>query len=67
VAHFWQRFLATGVLDRSTPVPETVEPFGDSMELADKLIAAAQPELVEPDGIAQLTLLRDIPDPYIHS
>jgi hypothetical protein len=38
VAHFWQRFLGTGVLDRSTPLPETVEPFGDSMELADKLI-----------------------------
>lgn len=25
---------------------------------------SAQPELVEPDGIAQLTLASDIPDPY---
>jgi hypothetical protein len=33
----------------------------------DQQLAAAQPEFVEPDGIAQLTLLRDIPDPYIHS
>jgi uncharacterized protein YhfF len=38
VAGFWTRFLATGVVDRSTPVPETVEPFGDSVELADELI-----------------------------
>lgn len=38
VAHFWERFLATGVFDLSTPVPETVGPFGDSVELADELI-----------------------------
>jgi uncharacterized protein YhfF len=38
VALFWERFLATGVVARSTPVPETVEPFGDSAELADELI-----------------------------
>jgi len=38
VAHFWGRFLATGVVDPSTPVPESVEPFGDSVELADELV-----------------------------
>jgi uncharacterized protein YhfF len=38
VARFWSRFLATGGVDPSTPLPETVEPFGDSAELADKLI-----------------------------
>jgi uncharacterized protein YhfF len=39
VTHFWSRFLAAGVVDPSMPVPETVEPFGDSVELADELIA----------------------------
>lgn len=38
VASFWKRFLATGVVDVSTPVPGIVEPFGDSVELADELI-----------------------------
>ena len=38
VAQFWKRFLATGAADPSTPVPEIVEPFGDSVELADRLI-----------------------------
>ncbi|MGI8685185.1 MAG: ASCH domain-containing protein [Acidimicrobiales bacterium] len=37
VAHFWARFLERGVLDGSTPVP-AVEPFGDSVELANELI-----------------------------
>jgi hypothetical protein len=40
VARFWNRFLATGVVDPSTPMPENVEPFGDSVELADELIEA---------------------------
>lgn len=31
--------LAAGVVDRSTPRPATVEAFGDSVELADELIA----------------------------
>jgi uncharacterized protein YhfF len=39
VAEFWNRFLALGVVAQSTPVPEVVEPFGDSVELADELIA----------------------------
>jgi hypothetical protein len=26
--------------------------------------ASVTPQLVEPDGLIQLTLLRDIPDPY---
>lgn len=39
VATFWARFLATTGLDPSTPLPEIVEPFGDSVELADELIA----------------------------
>jgi uncharacterized protein YhfF len=38
VARFWRRFLATGVVDPSTPMPERVEPFGDSVEIADELI-----------------------------
>jgi uncharacterized protein YhfF len=38
VARFWSRFLAAGLVDPSTPPPETVEPFGDSAELADELI-----------------------------
>ena len=38
VACFWKRFLAAGVVEPSTPVPQTVEPFGDSVELADELI-----------------------------
>ncbi len=39
VAEFWGRFLEAGVIDSATPVPDTVEPFGDSAELADTLIA----------------------------
>lgn len=38
VAGFWSRFLATGAVDPSTPMPERVEPFGDSAELADELL-----------------------------
>ena len=39
VAEFWRRFVATGMVDGSAPVPGTVNPFGDSVELADELIA----------------------------
>jgi uncharacterized protein YhfF len=39
VAGFWARFAATGAIDPSTPVPETVECFGDGPELADELLA----------------------------
>jgi uncharacterized protein YhfF len=38
VAHFWQRFLSTGALAPSAPVPDDVGPFGDSVELANELI-----------------------------
>jgi uncharacterized protein YhfF len=38
VAGFWQRFVATGLVDPSTRLPETVDPFGDSAEQADELI-----------------------------
>jgi uncharacterized protein YhfF len=38
VARFWKRFLATGLVNGSTPIPGTVEPFGDSAELADELL-----------------------------
>jgi uncharacterized protein YhfF len=38
VAAFWGRFLATGLVPADTPQPEA-EPFGDSVELADELIA----------------------------
>jgi uncharacterized protein YhfF len=38
VARFWTRFLATGAIDPSTPMPRTVEPFGDSVALADELL-----------------------------
>jgi uncharacterized protein YhfF len=39
VVAFWERFLATGRVPAGTPVPTVVEPFGDSVELADELIA----------------------------
>ena len=39
VAEFWKRFTARGIIDPSTPLPSIVEPFGDSAELADELIA----------------------------
>jgi uncharacterized protein YhfF len=38
VAQFWSRFLVASAADAATPVPATVEPFGDSVELADELI-----------------------------
>lgn len=38
VAQFWQRFLATEGLPASTPQP-VAWPFGDSVELADELLA----------------------------
>jgi uncharacterized protein YhfF len=38
VAQFWDRFRSTGAVASSAPVPESVEPFGDSVELADELI-----------------------------
>ncbi len=38
MAEFWSRFLKTGTIDSSTSAPDVVEPFGDSAELADKLI-----------------------------
>lgn len=38
VAQFWSRFLATGIVDTSMATPEMIEPFGDSVELADELI-----------------------------
>jgi uncharacterized protein YhfF len=38
VAEFWRRFLATGAVDPDTPLPEVVDPFGDSAELADELL-----------------------------
>jgi uncharacterized protein YhfF len=37
-AQFWSRFLAIGVVDRSTPMPQVVEPFGDYAELANELL-----------------------------
>jgi uncharacterized protein YhfF len=38
VAQFWSRFLVASAADAATPVPAAVEPFGDSVELADELI-----------------------------
>jgi uncharacterized protein YhfF len=38
VESFWARCLATGAVDARTPVPADVDPFGDSVELADELI-----------------------------
>jgi uncharacterized protein YhfF len=38
VARFWRRFLAAGIVDETMPLPATVEPFGDSADLADELI-----------------------------
>ena len=39
VAAFWRRFLATGAVGESAPIPQTAEPFGDSVELAVELLA----------------------------
>ena len=39
VAEFWARFLAASGLPVGTPLPEIVEPFGDSVELAEELLA----------------------------
>lgn len=38
-AAFWQRAIAAGAVPDGTPLPAIVEPFGDSVELADELIA----------------------------
>jgi uncharacterized protein YhfF len=38
VRRFWDRAVAAGVVDAATPPPTSVEPFGDSVELADELI-----------------------------
>lgn len=38
VAAFWARFLAAAQLPVGTPLPDAVEPFGDSTELADELL-----------------------------
>jgi uncharacterized protein YhfF len=38
LSRFWERVVASGAVDPRTPRPETVEPFGDSAELADELI-----------------------------
>jgi hypothetical protein len=37
VAQFWERFCSTGAVASSAP-PNSVEPFSDSVELADELI-----------------------------
>lgn len=39
VGRFWQRYLVASGQDPATPVPAAVGPFGDSVELADELIA----------------------------
>jgi hypothetical protein len=39
VAEFWRRCVANGIVHRATPVPPTPEPLGDSIKLADELIA----------------------------
>ena len=39
VERFWQRAIAAGAVDPLAPVPSVVEPFGDSQELANELIA----------------------------
>ena len=39
VESFWHRAVGSGAIEPSTPLPSTIEPFGDSAELADELIA----------------------------
>jgi uncharacterized protein YhfF len=39
VAAFWRRYLASAGEDLAAPIPDTVEPFGDSPALADELLA----------------------------
>lgn len=36
---FWERAAAAGVVAAGTPLPSSVEQFGDSREMADELIA----------------------------
>lgn len=38
VEAFWRRAIAAGAVDPGTPQPAEVDPFGDSVELADELI-----------------------------
>jgi uncharacterized protein YhfF len=38
-AAFWQRAIAAGAVPAGTPLPTLIEAFGDSVELADELIA----------------------------
>lgn len=38
VEAFWARAVAAGAVEPGTPVPADVDPFGDSVELADELI-----------------------------
>ncbi|MGK2948250.1 MAG: ASCH domain-containing protein [Acidimicrobiales bacterium] len=35
---FWSRAIAAGAVEPGTPLPADVDPFGDSVELADELI-----------------------------
>jgi len=39
VQAFWERTIASGAVEPGTAVPAVVEPFGDTRELADELIA----------------------------
>jgi uncharacterized protein YhfF len=38
VSSFWSRATASGAVAEGTPLPSLIEPFGDSVELADELI-----------------------------
>lgn len=38
-AEFWQRAIEAGAVPTGTPLPSMIEPFGDSVELADELLA----------------------------
>jgi uncharacterized protein YhfF len=36
---FWDRAIAAGAVPAGTPLPSMIEPFGDSPEMADELLA----------------------------
>jgi uncharacterized protein YhfF len=66
VAAFWQRYLTTSRTDPATPVPTCVEPFGDSSELAESLLALVLhgPKRATAGAVVDYTRQGD-PIPYV--
>ncbi len=60
--HLWAPSTWAVLPDQAQPVLGAKRCGIVSLELAAGL--PPQPQLIEPDGLAQLTLIRDVPDPY---